>query len=425
MNVIIRSVKRDQRKTHILGEYGLLNSSTKQQEEYADCCSEKVEEAIHNLHKKVTRNASNFDDLKIAVENMSGGANTIILDDIGMPSIVVGLPKMLMSDLYEGASNDVHPAWIVDGTIKEVIYVSKYMNFVANGRAYSLPMRDPHTYFNFEQANKFCLDKGKGWHLLTNATWAAIAAWCKRNNTIPRGNSGMGYAWQAPHEKGVPTAMCGHEPLRTASGSGPVTWNHNHNPSGISDLVGNMFEWVGGLRLLNGEIQIIPQNTAASYDYELCKENNHHWHGITTEGKLSAHAERDTYKIDSFSAGDLSERDHLVGTPIVSTQIKHKSYLGSDINGNQGYLDCYFSDLKSQEGLIIPDILKTLAVFPDDNCTNEDGIFVARNYGERVAVRGGKGGSFDRAGLYSLHFYNPRTYHGSATIGFRSAYINI
>ena len=55
--------------------------------------------------------------------------------------------------------------------------------------------------------------------------------------------------------------------------------------------------------------------------------------------------------------------------------------------------------------------------------TTVDGIFVARNYGERIAVRGGKAGSLDRAGLNALHFYNPRTYDGSATIGFRSAFI--
>ena len=39
------------------------------------------------------------------------------------------------------------------------------------------------------------------------------------------------------------------------------------------------------------------------------------------------------------------------------------------------------------------------------------------------AVRGGKAGSLDRAGLNALHFYNPRTYDGSATIGFRSAFV--
>ena len=71
----------------------------------------------------------------------------------------------------------------------------------------------------------------------------------------------------------------------------------------------------------------------------------------------------------------------------------------------------------------MPDILKIIGVVPDETCIHQDGIFVARNYGERIAVRGGKAGSLDRAGLNALHFYNPRTYDGSATIGFRSAFI--
>ena len=73
----------------------------------------------------------------------------------------------------------------------------------------------------------------------------------------------------------------------------------------------------------------------------------------------------------------------------------------------------------------MPRIAQVLGILPDETCTHEDGIFVARNYGERIAVRGGKAGSLDRAGLNALHFYNPRTYDGSATIGFRCAYVDL
>ena len=33
---------------------------------------------------------------------------------------------------------------------------------------------------------------------------------------------------------------------------------HNHDMSGIADINGNLWEWTGGLRLMDGEIQIIP-----------------------------------------------------------------------------------------------------------------------------------------------------------------------
>ena len=40
------------------------------------------------------------------------------------------------------------------------IFISKYPNIVVNDRAYSLPMRDPRAYVNFDQAKQFCQNKG-------------------------------------------------------------------------------------------------------------------------------------------------------------------------------------------------------------------------------------------------------------------------
>lgn len=425
MNVIIKDEERRARQAQVAADFQAGDDPLCA--ECADYTAQKSIEAIEQLRSGRFGRLpeARFDDLKLAVENMTGGANTVLLDDIGMPSIVCALPRMRICDLYQGSTDEsTHPAWVVDGTIKEVVYVSKYMNFVAHGRAYSLPMKDPHIFAPFEECIGFCLNKGRGWHLLTNAEWMAVAQWSKRNGTRPRGNTGMGCSHLATYEKGVPTAMNGRDVMRTATGSGPVTWTHNHQPSGIADLVGNMFEWVGGLRLLNGEFQIIAQNTAATYSRTMLSKDSHFWRAITTRGEYAAHGEKDTFKVDSLIPGDAREEDHLLGNPLIRTRIDNRSYLGPDIDGNQGYLDCLFCDLKAEEGLAIPPILKILGIFPDETCTPEDGIFVARNYGERVAVRGGKAGSFERGGLNALHFYNPRFYDGSATIGFRSAFID-
>lgn len=424
MNIHMES--DEQKAARLFAEQSFQVADTPENRECAACASRKSGEAIEQLRAgRFGRLPENrFDEMKICVENMTGGANTVLLDDIGMPSIVVGLPKMRICDLYGGDDESIHPAWVVDGSIKEMIYVSKYMNFVARDRAYSLPMRDPHVFFTFDDGVHFCLNKGRGWHLLTNAEWMALAQQSKRLNTRPRGNTDRGAAWEAPWEKGVPTAMNGRDVMRTAAGSGPVTWNHNHQPSGVADLVGNMFEWVGGLRLMNGEVQIISQNTAAVYSAGMLAKDSHYWRALTTKGDLAAHGELDTYKIDGLVPGDAVEADHLLGAPLVRTEISRRSYLGEHVNGNQGYVECMFADLKVEEGLPVPRILQILGIVPDETCRREDGIFVARNYGERIAVRGGKAGSLERAGLNALHFYNPRTYDGSATIGFRSAFVD-
>lgn len=365
-----------------------------------------------------------FDDLRLAIEALSGGTNTVIIDDMGLPSIVVAVPRMYLSDLLADAPRIPHPAWVINGVEKDVIYVSKYMNIVKNDRAYSLPAQDPKIYFNYEQAIDYCLNKGEGWHLMTNAMWAAISLWSKKNGTIPEGNTNNGENYYAPHEKGVPSSRYLEIVHRTATGTGPATWFHNHNVSGIADMTGNLFEWVSGLRLLNGEVQVIPDGTAAAFDRHIHKIDSHLWHAITEEGVYSAHGEKNTLKISSDIPGDSREEDHVLGAPYYDTKIKNYAFSDKNSTGNYGFYDCRFSQMKAAEGVKIPLLMKALALYPENN-EDRDGIFVVRNYGERIAVRGGKHDSLDRAGQFALHFYNPRYYHGGAAIGFRSAYVNL
>ena len=109
----------------------------------------------------------NFDDLALAVASF-GGHNKVILDDLGKPSIMVGVPKMKYSDIITGGTQETLPWWVVEGVEKNVIWVSKYLNCVVNDRAYSLPMKDPKAYVNFDDALRFSRNKGEGWHLLQN-----------------------------------------------------------------------------------------------------------------------------------------------------------------------------------------------------------------------------------------------------------------
>ena len=42
-----------------------------------------------------------------------------------------------------------------------------------------------------------------------------------------------------------------------------VTWSHDGTPAGIWDLNGNVSEWVGGIRTVYGELQVLVNNNAA------------------------------------------------------------------------------------------------------------------------------------------------------------------
>ena len=350
---------------------------------------------------------TNFDDLKLAVQAISGGRNTVLLDDMGMPSIMVPFPKLTYADIMTGGTQDPLPAFLVDGHEIPVIYESKYQNIVVNDRAYSLPFEDPRVYITFDQALQMCRNKGDGWHLHSNALWAAIQSWCYRNKTVPHGNGNYGKDYSNPHEHGVTTYIDGnHGGGRTATGSGPVTWYHNYDSSGIADLCGNIWEWVAGLRMVNGEIQIIPYGNSMKADCNMSATSTE-WKAIMPNGTLVAPGTAGTLKYDGETA---------TGAPRINTAVEFKP--GTD----DGYYWRQFGTLAAKAGVDIPPMMKALGLAPiPDYEYGNGGFWIRPQAAERLPIRGAHWSDTTVAGVAALHLTSPRSL-SSPDVGFRAAF---
>lgn len=346
----------------------------------------------------------NFDDLKLSIEALSGGKNTVLFDDLGMPSVMVPFPKLKMSDLIAGGSENIHPAFSVDGVEKSVIYVSKYQNIVLNERGYSLPMRDPRASLNFDQAVAYCRNKGKGWSLTPYSLWSAIALWCRKNGTMPRGNNNYGADHAYGHEKGVPTYYESGKIARCATGSGPNTWNHNWMPDGIADLNGNVWEWCAGMRLMNGEIQIIPYANCMAADASMGASSTL-WKAIAADGTL----------VEPGSAGTL-KYNYVSG---------HIQLTSGDITPEDTWRGDTYQNMTLDSALTVPEIAKALLIYPDEpgGDYGGDGHYM-NNSGERLPICGGCWGGTSGAGVFSVYLFSPRS-NSSTNFGFRSAYCEL
>lgn len=356
--------------------------------------------------------SANFDLSNLALQAVCPG-NELIYDDKGYPSIMVKIPKMTYAQLGIGTSTKVHPAFIVNGTEVDAIYISKYQNIVQDGRAYSLPGRDPKHTVNFDTAKSYCDAKGAGWHLMTRAEWALIALWCMKNGFLPKGNNNYGKDHSETIYKAIPTFMDGTKVGRVATGTGPLTWSHDGSPSGIWDLNGNVWEWVGGLRTVYGEVQVLANNNGADSSHSQAASSEE-WMAIdATTG--------DFITPDGSGTTENSVKmDFISSKCVYSTTITVKA---------DTYRNCPFSNVAC-DSTISDDaklVLYGLGLLPYETTASKyEGDYFYYNNGaaERSFRCGGYWNHGSNAGVFYLYGNNARSYsHGS--LGFRSAFVEL
>ena len=358
---------------------------------------------------------ANFDLSNLALKALAPN-NEILYDDKGLPSIMVKIPKMTYAQLGLGSSTAIHPAFIVNGQEVDAIYISKYQNIVQDGRAYSLPGEDPKATINFDTALAACTAKGAGWHLMTRAEWAVLALWCKNNGTMPKGNNNYGKDAADSIYQAIPSMArdSSNRIQRVATGTGPLSWSHDGTPSGIWDLNGNVNEWVGGIRMVYGEIQVLANNNGADRDKSQA-ESSAQWQAINA------------------SDGTLITPNGT-GTTTGSVKLRWDTnhWKLTDDNTSDGtttYKDCAFEDIVADAsiGTAATLLLQALGLLKYDTGSGAyaSDRFYANSYeAERSFCCGGNWRIGATAGVFFCSGDRARTDTGGY-LGFRSAFVEL
>lgn len=300
--------------------------------------------------------------------------NEVIFDKQGIPDIMVAFTPDELG----------LPAELKGKKVSEYL-IAKYQATMINGVPYSLPYQKPAVDVNLDKAIELCEAKGPGWHLITNDEWAALARQSLKLGTMPTGNTNSGKSHSHPEQTGA-TYDGGYE--KTLTGSGPVKWNHNGTAEGVADMCGNVWELVGGVRFLNGQVQVIPDNGAAA----------------------GADQSRDSKEWTALYTAD--------GDPIYYNVENGEINLQPIKPSDKDYDGVKFKELEV-EGMDVTDKLVELGLYPPTGYEGSEYFWLDTN-GERCVSRGGSWYDGTSAGVFSLSGSYSRA-HSYSNVGFRSA----
>ncbi len=390
------------------------------------------------------------------IEDASNGRNTVRFDAANQPSIMVRFVpnrESKKSYLYNDSTSGIHQAFVIDNLVRP-FERAKY-NFGRVGST-NYPVNlwglTPAHSWNFDQFQAMAVAKGDGWSLPSQAMEAYIALLSMRKAFEVRGNTYYGYSHERPDEFGIMASELESVGTRhTLTGTGPVTWRHDGTPFGVDGIVGNVWNWTGGLRLVDGALQIIPNNDACGSKRTVAAHavGSTEWREflqngtlVTPEALLSAWADATPYAENAVvMSGGIRYRatgahtsdsttEPGVGASWETVWVRegtiHVIWDGSKlvisdykiVDGTTRTIT--FSSLTAAPGIVVPAIVQDYLLFP--RASAPKGTRWINTTGERLPVLGGARHYSSSAGLGAVNLIDPRANAGNG-IGAASAYV--
>ncbi|EGQ9188912.1 hypothetical protein O1C43_000201 [Vibrio cholerae] len=222
---------------------------------------------LANAAGKIDAGWLDWDSAAMAIVLASGGRLEVIKDAVGNAHLFGVWPIQTYEQLqipdcpFTGVIDVFRKQ---DGTFRSECRIAIHQSVNVGGRTVSRAGLAPYVNLNFDEFKTKASDLSGGFRMLdvyhdAFITWQILSIIAKGGQQ-PRGNTEWGRAHDMISEVGRRVdGMLSNERTgngATLTGSGPNSWRHDGTAFGVSDWVGNVWEWIDGLKMVNGQFYL-------------------------------------------------------------------------------------------------------------------------------------------------------------------------